>query len=262
MNAQLKVKYDLRPWIRCGVFLINLDRSPERLQAMHEILMKSKIPYERISGFDASKEDLSACPLDVEAFRKNHGRLAPRKGEIGVYQSHIKAIQKFFESDKEFAIIFEDDVILDENFTESIDQLLKWNEAWDVVPLFHFHSGGSVAIKKNQGLELTVFFAHISSAAAYILNKKAAKKLLENLKQQKACIDHSLFEAWVHGLKLRGISPMPVNLSGNSHASTINSEFSNKISVIKRLPTYFQRIQRSLRTFKYGFFEFMLNFSK
>lgn len=262
MSTRSETQFDSNPWTRCGVFLINLDRSHERLQAMHQIFMESKVPYEKIRGFDASKEDLSACQIDLDAFRKNHGRLSPRKGEIGVYQSHLKAIQNFIESDKEFAVVLEDDVVLEAEFTQSLEQLLQWSDAWDLVPLFHFHSGGAIAVRENQGVELKVFLAHISSAAAYLLNRKAAKNLLKNLKHQKACIDHSLFEAWVHGIKLRGISPMPVILSNYSHTSTINSDSSKKLPVINRLPTYFQRLQRSLRIFWYGFFEFLRNFPR
>jgi DNA mismatch repair ATPase MutL len=56
------------PWNKCGVFLINLDRSPERLASATENFAKVGMPFQRVAGFDASKEDhliLSGLPINV-----------------------------------------------------------------------------------------------------------------------------------------------------------------------------------------------------
>jgi hypothetical protein len=50
------------PWNKCGVFLINLDRSPERLALATENFAKIGMPFQRVAGFDASKEDV---PLNL-----------------------------------------------------------------------------------------------------------------------------------------------------------------------------------------------------
>jgi len=68
------------PWNKCGVFLINLDRSPERLALATENFSKVGMPFQRIAGYDASKEDTSLCEIDQVAFTKIHGRKSIRKG--------------------------------------------------------------------------------------------------------------------------------------------------------------------------------------
>ena len=239
-------------WDQCGVFLINLDRSPDRLQLAQKNLSAAGMPFQRIAGFDASKEDLSKCVIDTAAFRIAHGRRAPRKAEIGVYQSHLRAISAFLASGKEFGIILEDDAAPELNITQSVAQLIAWRNEWDIVPLFHFHSGGAVTLKKQEELRLTVFLAHISSAAAYIINHHAGQMLLKNLATQQACIDHTLFEHWTHGLKLRGIVPMAVRLSEQAHVSTILVEGSEKLPLLLRLPTFAVRVQNALRIFAYA----------
>lgn len=238
---------ELKLWSRCAVFLINLDRSPERLALAHQSLAAARIPYERIPGFDASREDLSQCRIDLKAFRKTHGRTEPRKGEIGVYQSHLKALKSFIQSGREFGIILEDDASPEPYFAHSISQLLTWKEAWDIVPLFHFHAGGAMVLRQTNESQLTLHLAHISSAAAYIVNRKAATNLLAHMETQRACVDHALFEKWTHGLRLRGISPMPVRLSSQANISTIGADNSGKLPFFQRFPTFMSRSANALK---------------
>jgi glycosyl transferase family 25 len=252
INADYANQMINSPWHGCGVFLINLDRSPDRLQLAQHNLSTAGIPFQRIAGFDASREDLSHCAIDAVAFRIAHGRLAPRKAEIGVYQSHLRAISAFIESGKEFGIILEDDAAPELNITNSVAQLIKWRNHWDIVPLFHFHSGGPVTLQKQDALKLTVHLAHISSAAAYMINRHAAQVLIKNLSMQRACIDHALFEHWTHGLKLRGIVPMAVHLSEQAHVSTILVEGTEKLPLLLRLPTFASRVQNARRIFFYA----------
>lgn len=245
------------PWNRCGVFLINLDRSPERLALATENFAKVGMPFQRITGFDASKEDVSLCEIDQTAFTKIHGRKFIRKGEIGVYQSHLRAMNSFLESDKDFAIILEDDVLPLAHALNSIEQLIAWEADWDIVPLFHFHSGGPVTLKHSDSLKLTVHLAHISSAAAYMINRHAAQVLIKHMAVQRACVDHALFENWAHGLRLRGILPMAMQLSAQANISTINAENSVKLAIWRRLPTFLARTHVAVRLFFFALKELM-----
>jgi glycosyl transferase family 25 len=237
------------PWSRCGVFLINLDRSPERLQLAHQSLAAAQVPYQRIAGFDASLEDLSLCRIDAKSFQTTHGRTEPRKGEIGCFQSHVRAMEAFLATDKETAIIMEDDAVPEPWFESGVAQLLAWRQAWDIAPLFHFHNGGPIKIRKSDAFNLTIFLTHVSSSAAYILNRKAALKLLEHMSTQRACVDHALFEKYTHGLRLRGISPMPMRLSSQANISTIGVEKSGKLPFFKRFPTFVHRSVSALKIF-------------
>lgn len=236
-------------WERCGVYLINLDRSPDRLATASRHFNDAGIPFQRIAGFAASKEDVSVIQIDQAAFTKIHGRKSIRKGEIGVYQSHLRAINTFLESDKDFAIILEDDVFPLPHAVSSIEQLIAWESDWDIVPLFHFHSGGPVTLKHNANLKLTVHLAHISSAAAYMINRRAGQVLMQHMAVQKACVDHALFENWSHGLRLRGILPMAMQLNAQANISTINSENSGKLAIWRRFPTFLARTHVAVRLF-------------
>ena len=249
-------------WDRCGVFLINLDRSPDRLATASRHFSDAGIPFQRIAGFDASKEDVSHIQIDQAAFTKIHGRKSIRKGEIGVYQSHLRAIHTFLETDKDFAIILEDDALPLPQTIASIQQLIAWESDWDLVPLFHFHSGGPVTLQQSDNLKLTVHLAHISSAAAYMINRRAAQVLINHMAVQKACVDHALFENWAHGLRLRGIVPMAMQLSAQANISTINAENSGKLVLWRRLPTFLARMHVAVRLFTFALRELVNEFDK
>jgi len=90
----------------CRCYLINLDRSSDRLEAMHAHLTQLGIEYERVPGIDGAK-------LDEATFQK-HTRINRyykplRRGEVGCYLSHNKALQCFLDSDAPYALILEDD---------------------------------------------------------------------------------------------------------------------------------------------------------
>ena len=250
------------PWDRCGVFLINLDRSADRLVTASRHYSDAGIPFQRIAGFDASKEDVSGIPIDQVAFTKTHGKKIIRKGEIGCYQSHLKVLHSFLDTDKDFAIILEDDALPLPHTISSIQQLIAWESDWDIVPLFHFHRGGPITLKHSNNLKLTVNLAHISSSAAYIINRHAAEVLIKHMGIQRACVEHALFESWAHGLRLRGIVPMAMQLSGQANVSTINAENSGKLALWRRMPTFLARMHVAVRLFMFALKEIASELSK
>jgi glycosyl transferase, family 25 len=227
-----------------NVYLINLDRSPERLNQITKQLLTLEVPFERVAAFDASKEDLSLCQIDRQIFAKVHGRTRVRDAEIGCHQSHILALDRFIKSDKKFAVVFEDDIQIGEGLNGVLDQLKVWSAEWDIVPLFHWHRGTPIRIKHSGHFSLNVFLTAVTSSAAYVVNRHAAKVLLTHIKVQSACVDHELFDTASHGLRLRGITPKCISLSAQANVSTIGASNPNsdlKPSFWKRIPTLVYR---------------------
>jgi glycosyl transferase family 25 len=171
-------------------------------------------------------------------------------------------LRSFLETDKDFAIILEDDVLPLPHTITSIQQLIVWESDWDMVPLFHFHSGGPITVKQSDNLKLTVYLAHISSSAAYMINRRAAQVLLKHMAVQRACVDHALFENWSHGLRLRGIVPMAMQLSVQANISTINAENSGKLALWPRIPTFLARMHVAVRLFMFALRELVNEFGK
>ena len=237
---------------RCGIYLINLDRSSDRLLSAERHFNAIGLPFERIVAIDASKEDLSVFPIDRKAFRRTHGRETIRAGEIGCYFSHLRALRTFLASEREFGIILEDDVLPQKQLLTVLEELFLYASDWDLVTLFHFHRGGPIVVRQVKEFSMNVNIAHISSAAAYLLTRHSAQKLISHLEVMRACIDHSLYESWKHGLRLRSVRPMPIQLATQSHQSTINTESGEKPPIFFRLPTLLYRCYIAIRLFFSG----------
>lgn len=242
------------------MFLVNLDRSSDRLAASQISFSELNLEFHRIVAIDGSVEDLNNYPIDLKQFKLRHGRQSVRAGEVGCYFSHVKALKEFIESEYEFGIILEDDIQPDAAFPKVVEALLEWRDHWDIVPLFHFHKGAPIAIRKNKDVTLTIHLAHISSAAAYVVNRTAAIALIRHLEVMRACIDHSLLEAWRHQLQIRGVLPMPILLTKQAYHSTINTESGGKPWLMLRLPTLVYRSFISIRIFLFGMRQVLRHF--
>jgi glycosyl transferase family 25 len=114
------------------------------------------------------------------------------------------------KSNAEFALIFEDDISFDHKILRSTVELLKDNPSlWDVVTFEISHGGTPLTLKhlnetKNN---LSIYLTEISHTGAYLINRKAARKLLQKSLPIKMPIDHYFTRSWEFGLKFTGIEP-------------------------------------------------------
>ena len=105
-------------------YVINLDRSFERLELMSSQLSSQKIDLERIPAIDGMNINISD-EADDAACRSEMGR-SIQPGEVGCFLSHIKALQTFISSNSDFAVILEDDAIISSEFSNRIMDLCSF----------------------------------------------------------------------------------------------------------------------------------------
>ncbi len=78
--------------MRIDFFVINLDRSPERLADIRADMAAEGIDLIRIAGVDGKTiPEAERTLLDEPTFLRRHGK-RPVAGEYGCYLSHLKAI--------------------------------------------------------------------------------------------------------------------------------------------------------------------------
>jgi glycosyl transferase family 25 len=104
------------------VFLINLDRSADRLALMAGDLDRLGLAWERLVGVDGATLALPDARIDEAAFRRRHHAVL-RRGEIGCYLSHHAALLRFLASDANAGLILEDDVALGHDLPEVLAAL-------------------------------------------------------------------------------------------------------------------------------------------
>lgn len=107
--------------IKC--YVINLDRSPDRLNAFKSAFSTAGVEFERISGVDGNSSDIRGL-FDDQKCRQEMGR-SIQPGEVGCFLSHVKALEAFLNSGEEYAIVFEDDALPRHDFVQIIEALLS-----------------------------------------------------------------------------------------------------------------------------------------
>jgi glycosyl transferase family 25 len=188
------------------IFVINLDRSPDRLDHMKRQLGEAELSstFCRVAGADGIK-----LPLDLLAqFLDAQGRIKSKMsaGEVGCYASHMLCWMELLKTDHPYAIVLEDDVVLEPNF--AADVIAKAGDAWDII---HLSGDTKSAVLSTADLEsghhLVRYFRVPIHTAAYVIRRRCADKLLvPRLREHPVDID--LFRcANSYGINVLGIYP-------------------------------------------------------
>jgi len=174
-------------------YVINLDERTDRMDNIKELLID--IQYERFSAIEGKK--LSSDDERLNILRKNneypvknpympHNMAA---GAIGCTLSHLHMWNEAVNY-KGITVVFEDDLVLCDNFVKKFDTLLNYlinNQEWDVcfmgylddVPIyndtiltelneFNIYEFNKVIARRNGG-----------GSHSYCINKRGATKLLK-----------------------------------------------------------------------------------
>jgi len=162
------------------MFVINLDRSNDRLEHIKKKFNEQKITFQRVPAVDGtllSEKKLSKI-YDKEHCIKLIGRelLA---GEIGCALSHLKAWQNIIDSKLDGAFIFEDDIVFNTTFAEvQYLQNIHSNHA----SLFLLSPASEKLSKPLKSLSTDNIQIYHSKKTAlgcgYYINRQAAKNLI------------------------------------------------------------------------------------
>lgn len=107
-------------------FVINMKRSPERLEFMTEQFKRLGMDFEVQEGVDGRTYNFSDVYDENVSIKYNGTPLTPV--ERGCALSHKIILEKTLESDLEYVLILEDDVELPDNFKEIVERVIKDND--------------------------------------------------------------------------------------------------------------------------------------
>ena len=165
------------------IYWINLDRSVDRKDNMINMLKLFPIDNIRISAADGMK----LSDIDIYGKFYNNKLMSLNnntKIEYACLLSHLDTINIFSLSSYNIALILEDDINMEfiEYWNKSIKDII--NNApnnWDIIMLNYIILGNN---KINE--DYTLNEGNIYSTSAYIINKKAALKLISELSQENS----------------------------------------------------------------------------
>ena len=191
-------------------FVINLDHSRDRLNAIAQRLSRVGLPWIRVPAINGSALDLSCTTeVDFAGYRRNHGKEL-NAAEVGCYLSHLRAMREFLAGPWNWALVLEDDADFPDGFQHLLERLISVDDQWDIVKLSSFHSGTPVRIESlSEHYSLAVPLSRQMNSNSILLNRHAAEVLVEKLLPMQLPYDHALERAWLFGLKLRTVTPSP-----------------------------------------------------
>ena len=202
-------------------FLINLDRSPERLASADSQLAAAGIGYERIAAVDGTqltRRDWSR--YDERGALRHYGRtMAP--GEVGCFLSHVEAVTRFLQSDADHALVLEDDLRIAADFAGlvgDLDEQLPQLRGWHVANLGNGPKKFATGIGRfrSESGEHTLCVAHHFPAltTALFWSREGARAFLEAGLPATAPVDQFLRDWCVStGRGLAFLEP-PVTTTG------------------------------------------------
>jgi hypothetical protein len=185
-----------------SIYWLNLEADQHR-----RIYMEAQFKYweienhTRISGFDGRTDD-------VCEYLSGRAPDGITENELGCCMSHLKAIKHFYEeTDEPYALIFEDDVVLDIakywNFKWK-DFTSRLPHDWDCVQLTTICTG-------DIHITLHYYFINDFSAAAYLISRHHASKIVKNhIRGDKFKLDN--------GIKPRAVSEDTILGSGKTYS--------------------------------------------
>lgn len=156
-------------------FVINLDRSPDRLEHFSLQAARARINVTRFSAVDGSL-------LDMEGLRKRN-ILGPRypwnwRGSAACALTHFILYEQMLQSNATHYLIFEDDAYLSADFLPKLaDALALVPEDWDVLNVGCF--GWSCDGTMLRGNIMAPNTKCVSGTSSYIITRRGARTMLD-----------------------------------------------------------------------------------
>ncbi|MHB8882226.1 MAG: glycosyltransferase family 25 protein [Thermodesulfovibrionales bacterium] len=220
-------------------FLINLERAKERLLSAQRSLEGAGFSVVRVDAVDGAAIVLPAEDYSERSLRFLHGK-RPNPSEIGCYLSHLKAIGLFMESGDDYGLIAEDDITVAEPCRELIEKSIGFCEHWDMLRLSGLHHGTPLRCFPLSGSYfLGICLTRQTGAGAYVINRKAARNLLRQLKVMRLPFDHAFDREWLCDFKTMVLVPLPVSQQAAGFPSQIAHNESYKYASFMRYWTVF-----------------------
>ena len=206
------------------IFVINLDRSPERLALLSAQARASGLRFERISAIDGTRQLPSWAAVQ---FMNAHGgiRGGLSEGEVGCYASHLLVLSKIVERRIEAAIVLEDDAILDGDFERKAREAIRAAPAgWDCIHLSTNFKRSPFPVADLGSNHCLVRYMRLPvNSVAYAISLAGAQKLMAPRYRVRP-FDVEFRLAWETGLEMLGT--FPAIARPHEHlASTIDADW-------------------------------------
>ena len=169
------------------IFVINLDRRPDRLASITTALGRIGLHFERVVAIDAKN-----LPLPEYACR------ALGVGEQACLMSHHRALERFLASDAVATLILEDDVEISPDLPRVLQSTAWWPVGRGVIKLDTSHEKprllGRVRGTTPTGQKVREMVLASAGCGGYLIDRAAARTLVNADDDPLLPIDRILFD--------------------------------------------------------------------
>jgi glycosyl transferase family 25 len=242
--------------LKIPVFVINLDRSADRLLHVRESAEKLGVELTRVRAVDGAQlTPAQSSKVDRAFFERNHGKQV-LPAEIGCYLSHLDALEAIAHSAETHAVIIEDDVRFQPDFLVFLRDLIAL-DGWDAVKLVNHRTRAFVAHAKVNDSYRIGRCAHgpCGSSAAYVVTRQGARRLLAALSPMRLPYDVALERGWQGGYAVFSTDRPVVALSSEMESTIFVGESpyrKARFPAYKRINTLLFRSRDYLRRVWYA----------
>ena len=196
------------------VYVINLDRRPDRWIRISGTLDQMGIQYERISAVDARELEYSAAKIQSHV----HSSETTRKISIGdeaCALSHFKAMESFLNTSHSIALILEDDAILASDLPQLLGSIEWFPRNYDLVNLevcreIEYLAGPRLGITPTGRMLREIYrFQKGGGTSAYFISRRGASLVMNSGKNFSLQISHLLFDRFFSSVS-RTLRPVQV----------------------------------------------------
>lgn len=206
--------------MKSNIFLINLDRSTERLKRAAQQIEATGSTFERISAVDGATltDERIAEVFDAQTAKRRF-QYDLTAGEIGCYLSHVKCWERIIDDNLDYAIILEDDLLLDSKFSSVISAIPQLKSGWHYLKLScpfkprPYKTTETVKIHDGQEVALVNYNKSPTGTVAQVVSREGAKRLLAKKPPFFRPIDIDLQWSWEIGITIQGIVPYVADVS-------------------------------------------------
>ncbi|MFH6954753.1 glycosyltransferase family 25 protein [Pseudoalteromonas sp. XMcav1-K] len=200
------------------VFLINLDKSTERLKKSSGRLAAQNIQFERIPAIDGTKltnAEIQAhysSQLNSKQYYRNLGY-----GEIGCFLSHRLAWQKIIEQKLPYAIVLEDDFQLAGDLSAVFSTIESLTFEWQLLKLAAYQNRTrpiKATKQVNEKFDLVLHKKPLTGCCAQAITYHAAKQLLAISEQFGCPVDTQIQRTWQTGVSVYSLMPFMIEQDG------------------------------------------------
>lgn len=177
------------------IYLINLDRSPERLARMTEIFSDLGLEFTRLPAVDGAC--LTQVELDAIAPTRTSGPVKLTVGDVGCFLSHIECWRLIAEGENECAAIFEDDLHFSNSFADFMSDTSWLPGKFDVIKIeTSFETVGVLRRVELSALGHSLFSLETkhNGTGGYIFSKDFARRMIERCKVVETTVDYAIFD--------------------------------------------------------------------